>query len=646
MKFILTLFAFFTLSIIHCQYRDSYGFPLYEEVLTYLDKNIDRQCESCAYGFAKKVDGYYLVLKEIDQGEFVSRTFLKVWDAKENKFLDPTTNKEFLKRTEKGESSLEDLLNEATRYDLFRIYGYPEWIDDLSQLLSSREDLSLKEMEMLARANSEKASDYIHPNQYGNNFTFSKGFTDPMYEKIDPARVDMFIEYANKSLDYYLQIQAKDPNYKPIIIDDLQLKIDHDLMHYFEYLMSVKEPEKARTFLDRVHYNDGYLTYASSILNTCPENAILITYGDTDSYPIWYLQEKDGYRKDVTVLNNSLMQTAWYMTMAKERFGLNTSFSSEQYRLFHREYFLLDASNDPISFKEWAPLIQPALDLAVKNRNGGPAHDESTIPTIPLSVKINYRNSEIVITPNNYYMMMLDLAMIDVISNNPNRTIISTSPSGFYDLDLHKNFASRSASYEMLPSEVENYTDEHTAEWILEKIQLFSPLLFDQMGSVGNRELSALYDNVARISSDAKLQQTLFKKLRSTYSQEYLFGKNDPELIQSLEESYDFIDPELAEQFRSAYSATALKHILSLEFIGPNPGKTMYELELLFRIYSGADYSMTLGNEASLNETDKKVLKAIQKKIASIKRDSSVAKMKWISQRLDTIEAQLGRIDL
>jgi hypothetical protein len=646
MKFLLSFFFFVTLNVSFGQYRDSYGFPLFEEVLSYLDNNLKRMCRECYYGIAKKEDGYYLVTKQVESGEISNRDYFKVWDAKQNKFMNPNDSREFLMNTEIGESGLQDLKNEAIRYDLFSIYGYPEWIDDLTNFLSSKKDLSLNEMEMLARANSEKASDYIHPNQYGNNFSFSKGLNDPMYEKIDPSRIDTFLEYANKSINYYLQIQAKDPNYKPIIIEDLQLKIDHDLMHYFEYLMSVKEPEKARSFLERVKYNDGFLSYASSILSTCPKNAILITYGDTDSYPLWYLQEKDGYRKDVTVLNNSLMQTAWYMAMAKERYGLKTSFTTEQYQLFMREYFIKTESKNPVAFEEWIKLIDPAVELALKKRNGGPATEIEMIPQIPQIIKVKYAGKGMVITPNNYYMAMLDLVMVDLIGNNPDRTIITTSPSGFYDLGLNKHFASRCASYELKSAEVENYSDDQTADWILKKMASLSPAKVDQMKSVGNRDLMALYDNVARLSSDTKKQQELFKNLRSTYTQEYLFSKNDAELIQSIEETYRYLDVELAEQLRESYAEHAIKMINALEFGGPNPGKELYTLEQLFRTYSGANYAMTLENVRKFNESDKKVLKAIQKKITTIHRDGSVSQLKWTSQRLDIIAKNLEKMDL
>lgn len=48
------------------------------------------------------------------------------------------------------------------------------------------------------------------------------------------------------------------------------------------------------------------LEYNENMLKSAPKNAILITNGDNDTYPAWYLQEK-GIRRDVLVVNRSLL---------------------------------------------------------------------------------------------------------------------------------------------------------------------------------------------------------------------------------------------------------------------------------------------------------------------------------------------------
>lgn len=54
---------------------------------------------------------------------------------------------------------------------------------------------------------------------------------------------------------------------------------------------------------------DTGMNYLSSV----GENGILFTNGDNDTYPLWYVQETEGFRTDVRVTNLSFLQTDWYV---------------------------------------------------------------------------------------------------------------------------------------------------------------------------------------------------------------------------------------------------------------------------------------------------------------------------------------------
>ena len=59
-----------------------------------------------------------------------------------------------------------------------------------------------------------------------------------------------------------------------------------------------------------------------SLLASAPPHAVLFTAGDNDSYPLWYAQQVEGVRPDVTLVTVTLLPAEWYQAEIGRRTGL------------------------------------------------------------------------------------------------------------------------------------------------------------------------------------------------------------------------------------------------------------------------------------------------------------------------------------
>ena len=212
---------------------------------------------------------------------------------------------------------------------------------------------------------------------------------------------------------------------------------------------------------------------AKNYLESCAPNAILFTFGDNDTYPLWYAQEVEGIRKDIRVINYSLLGIDWYINQM--RYKVNESApidviwgadkieggKRDYIRFFEREGLtdqnrfvdLYSLMNDFVGSDDQAAQVQMQdgtwmnylpvkkvsvpVDFAKVRKNGLVEAGDSVVSDMRFEI------------PKDI-LMKNDLAVLNIIAANKwDRPIYFTSPFG--ELGFGQYLRNEGQSYRLVP---------------------------------------------------------------------------------------------------------------------------------------------------------------------------------------------------
>ncbi|MEO8584161.1 MAG: DUF2723 domain-containing protein, partial [Flavitalea sp.] len=212
----------------------------------------------------------------------------------------------------------------------------------------------------------------------------------------------------------------------------------------------------------------------NNYMESCDKDAILLTFGDNDTYPLWYGQEVEGIRPDLRVINYSLLGTDWYINQL--RYKLNQSppadviFTPEQIQGNNRNvvpvyalpgydqnkyYDIEKIFRDVVASDDQKNMVQmQSGDMS----NVLPVKHLSVpvdVEAVKKSMKFNPGDSivsELKIDITRNFLQKNDLAVLALIAGNKwKRPIYFTSTQELKALGLDKYVRMEGLSYRLVP---------------------------------------------------------------------------------------------------------------------------------------------------------------------------------------------------
>lgn len=346
---------------------------------------------------------------------------------------------------------------------------------------------------------------------------------------------------------------------------------------------------------------------AKNYLDSCEKDAILFTNGDNDTFPLWYLQEVEGYRTDVRIVNLTLASTDWFIDMIKrqayEGKPVKLSMEKDDYRQGTRDYLPIVERTKSDAYVNIDQLVDFALDEKRqqvfgngKNMNYIPTHKfrlpvDSAVVLGNGTVRPEYANRVIDAIQweiTGQYILKSELVMMDILANNNwERPIYyaNTMPRDSY-FGLEKYMQHEGFTYRLVPYVVKNdgnqfgYFGEVQPDIMYENMMnefafgnMEDPDIFldeNNMRFVTNLRLnfSRLADALIKRGDKERGKAVLDKCLETTVNEN---TPKDVTLLQVVESYFEIDEDETGMRIAKMLSENYLEHLkyyasLSTEF--------------------------------------------------------------------------------
>lgn len=229
---------------------------------------------------------------------------------------------------------------------------------------------------------------------------------------------------------------------------------------------------------------------ARNILSSCAPDSILFTGGDNDTFPLWYVQEVEGFRTDVRVVVLSYLNTDWYINQLRKQYYESRPFrlqlNEDDYRQYGRNdaIFVRDQLKTAVDAAKFLSLLHerhPAL--RVETMDGDFYHSLPSKQLLLPALAQTNTSKPAYVTANvtGQYLYKNALAILDVFLNNPERPIYfnftSMQQTG---LKIEPHLVQEGALFRLAPGKSESIDTELSYQNLVKNAD-YENLLDDQV---------------------------------------------------------------------------------------------------------------------------------------------------------------------